>query len=53
MMELQQAESNYKKIVRPMCYINRVLTADKLKNSITVKEAVSLVGCIEKLHLYL
>ena len=53
MMELQQAESNYKKIMRPMCYINRALTADKLKNIITEKEKVSLVGCLEKLHLYL
>ena len=36
-----------------LCYISRALAATKLQYSITEKEALSLVWCIEKLHLYL
>ena len=39
--------------LRPICYISRSLTPAELKYSITEKEGLSLVWCIEKLHLYL
>ena len=34
-------------------YLSRALTAAELKYGITEKEALTLVWCIEKLHLYL
>ena len=39
--------------LKPTCYINRALTIAELKHSITEKEALNLVWCKEKLHLYL
>ena len=38
---------------RPICYVSKSLTASEIKYGITEKEALALVWCIEKLHLYL
>ena len=38
---------------RPICYVSRSLNVSELKYGITEKEALALVWCVEKLHLYL
>ena len=38
---------------KPVCYVSRSLNQHELKYSPTEKEALGLVWCIEKLHVYL
>ena len=38
---------------RPIRYVSRSLNVSELKYGITEKEALALVWCVEKLHLYL
>ena len=38
---------------KPICYVSRSLSETEQKYSITEKEALAVVWCVEKLHLYL